>query len=205
MRVRLAHANPTLMIGLGLVAAACGATAASSMPYPLTSVNVTTATLDRGPETILTDSRGFTLYLFTPEKDGAFACIGACLNSWHALLLPAGTDAASSAEALPGKLGVVVRPGGARQVTYNEWPLYTFVGDERPGDITGQGIANQWFVVKSVMSPDGDNDSDGTAVPSPSPSGAPRKSPAPRPTPNPAFNDNDGDNSGGSSDGDGNG
>jgi predicted lipoprotein with Yx(FWY)xxD motif len=32
-------------------------------------------------------------------------------------------------------------PSG-RQVTYDGWPLYRFVGDSAPGEALGQGIAN---------------------------------------------------------------
>jgi hypothetical protein len=39
-----------------------------------------------------------------------------------------------------GSLAAVKRPGGIMQVTYNGMPLYTFVGDHKPGDANGQGI-----------------------------------------------------------------
>jgi predicted lipoprotein with Yx(FWY)xxD motif len=37
-------------------------------------------------------------------------------------------------------------------VTYNEMPLYYWVGDEQPGDTTGQDVNQVWYVV----SPEGD-------------------------------------------------
>jgi hypothetical protein len=39
-----------------------------------------------------------------------------------------------------GSLGTVKRPGGAIQVTFKGMPLYTFVGDTKPGEAKGQGI-----------------------------------------------------------------
>ena len=51
-------------------------------------------------------------------------------------------------------LGTTHRTDGTVQVTYNKWPLYTWVIDSAPGDATGQGINNlggRWY----VLSPNG--------------------------------------------------
>jgi len=49
---------------------------------------------------------------------------------------------------LPGKLGMITRPGGVRQVTLNGYPLYTYSGDKAPGQATGNGIEGAWHVIK---------------------------------------------------------
>ena len=163
-------------------------------------------------ETILTDARGRTLYLFSPEKDGRVVTTPDVLRDWPALQVAEDAAAPTSDAALPGKLGTVTRPDGVRQATYNEWPLYTHVGDEKPGEVTGEGIDNQWFAVPAVMPADADNDADGTqpaAAPAqpaaPATAAAPTQAPAAPPRQAPVFNDGDGDNRGGPSDGDGNG
>ena len=44
------------------------------------------------------------------------------------------------------------RAGGARQVTYNGWPLYLWQGDQEPGQATGQADdMGLWY----VLSPSG--------------------------------------------------
>jgi predicted lipoprotein with Yx(FWY)xxD motif len=50
------------------------------------------------------------------------------------------------------KFGNTTRKDGTTQVTYNGWPLYYFAKDKQPGDVTGQGVTNNWYVV----SPSGD-------------------------------------------------
>jgi predicted lipoprotein with Yx(FWY)xxD motif len=40
----------------------------------------------------------------------------------------------------------IERPDGARQVTYDGQPLYFYVGDRGPGETTGHGIGDIWFV-----------------------------------------------------------
>ncbi|WP_338177051.1 hypothetical protein [Candidatus Dormiibacter inghamiae] len=210
--------------GLSLwAAAACGgatnqsdggATAATPRP------TLTTAVRGNLGE-VLTDGQGRTLYHFLPEKDRKVSCTGSCATIWPPLLVP-GSTGPTQASGLPGAVGVVTRPDGRTQVTYNEWPLYTFSGDKRPGDVAGQGIAGSWFVQTAQTPVDQDSDHDGTTAPAPSPAAAPAPTSAPAPPPPPgatpipapppggsasppAFNDGDGDNRGGRSDGDGNG
>jgi predicted lipoprotein with Yx(FWY)xxD motif len=44
-----------------------------------------------------------------------------------------------------GTLGSFTRADNGTQVTYNNMPLYYFIGDKAPGDVTGQGVGNAWF------------------------------------------------------------
>ena len=91
----------------------------------------------------LVDSKGLTLYTYTKDTPGVSNCSGDCLTNWPALVsqgnLVAGSD-------VTGKLGEITRSDGAMQVTYNDMPLYYFSGDTNPGDTTGQGKDDVWFV-----------------------------------------------------------
>jgi predicted lipoprotein with Yx(FWY)xxD motif len=208
-------------LGVGLLAVACGgststgpSSAAATPPSSSIVVKTASAMVAGRPETILTDGKGRSLYLFTPEKDGNVQTTPATLKVWQALVLPGAGAMAIGDPEVPGKLGAVTRPDGTRQVTYNEWPLYTFSGDTKPGDVNGQGVANQWFLVQAVMAQDADNDFDGTqpapmatpaAQPAPAQATPQAAAPAQRPVAQPGFNDGDADNRGGPNDGDGNG
>ena len=51
----------------------------------------------------------------------------------------------------PTLVGTAILPDGSLIVTYNLMPLYYFIDDLAPGDVTGQNVNQVWFVV----SPDG--------------------------------------------------
>jgi predicted lipoprotein with Yx(FWY)xxD motif len=46
-----------------------------------------------------------------------------------------------------GTLATFTRDDGSQQVTYNGMALYLYQSDAAPGDTTGQGVGNNWFVV----------------------------------------------------------
>jgi predicted lipoprotein with Yx(FWY)xxD motif len=89
-------------------------------------------------KTILTATNGHTLYSLSIERHGKFACTKAsgCTALWHPLTVAAGVMPKG-----PVKLGTVKRPeGGTIQVTYRGLPLYTFIQDEKAGQIEGEGV-----------------------------------------------------------------
>jgi predicted lipoprotein with Yx(FWY)xxD motif len=95
---------------------------------------------------ILTDSAGMTLYVFKNDTPGTSACTGTCAQNWPALTIPAGAMPIAGT-GITGQLGVIQRPDGTDQVTYNDMPLYRFHGDMKPGDANGQGLLNgAWSV-----------------------------------------------------------
>jgi len=95
---------------------------------------------------LLTDSQGKTLYLFTNDKPGVSNCSGECATFWPPLTidsssLPTGPDSIAAG------LGATTRDDGTQQVTYNGVPLYYWAKDTKPGDTLGQGVNGVWFVV----------------------------------------------------------
>ncbi len=120
---------------------------------------------------------GHTLYLFLGDEAGrpTPTCTGTCAVNWPPLLLATSGGDTETSTAGAGidtsLLGTVAHPDGGTQVTYNSWPLYFFGGDQAPGDTTGQGVGQKWFVVDSAGKPAGPNapvitsQPGGTAVP----------------------------------------
>ncbi|HEX3723421.1 MAG TPA: hypothetical protein VHV31_11545, partial [Nitrolancea sp.] len=83
---------------------------------------------------ILTNSDGMTLYIYTKDTPGKSVCDGDCAASWPPLTVD-GTPTAP--DGVTGKLGTITRADGSMQLTYNDQPLYTFIGDTKAGDTTG--------------------------------------------------------------------
>lgn len=93
---------------------------------------------------ILTDSKGMTLYTYAKDTPGTSNCYDQCAVNWPPLIV---TDPPTAPDGVTGKLGTTTRKDGKLQVTYNGKPLYLFVGDTKAGDTTGQNVGNVWFIV----------------------------------------------------------
>ncbi len=91
---------------------------------------------------VLTDQRGMTLYTFDRDTEGRSACTGQCAANWPPFAAPA--DAQPS-----GAYSVIVREDGSRQWAYHGKPLYTWIRDAKPGDISGDGFLNgAWHIAQ---------------------------------------------------------
>jgi predicted lipoprotein with Yx(FWY)xxD motif len=96
----------------------------------------------------LTSADGMTLYTFKNDEPGVSNCADECLEAWPPLTVSS-ADALAAPEGLSGELGTIEREDGALQVTYNGWPVYFWQGDAAPGDTTGQGVGDVWFVAST--------------------------------------------------------
>jgi predicted lipoprotein with Yx(FWY)xxD motif len=149
-------------LAASLLLAACGSSssssttssAASTQPAAQTSTTSSSPVVKSASNslgTILVDSQGMTLYHLSGEVNGKFICTStACLGVWHPLIAP--SSGTPSGEV--GSLGTVKRPEGTVQVTYKGTPLYTFTGDQQPGETKGQGIKDvgTWSVITTSSS-----------------------------------------------------
>jgi predicted lipoprotein with Yx(FWY)xxD motif len=133
-------------VAVSSLLAACGSSSATSSslspaaPQPSRGAGaaaVKTASVSSLGASVLVDPRGLTLYHLSGEQNGKWICTStACVKAWHPVAAP--TDGAPSGDV--GSLGTIKRPGGAVQVTFKGMPLYSFVGDTKPGEAKGQGI-----------------------------------------------------------------
>jgi predicted lipoprotein with Yx(FWY)xxD motif len=97
---------------------------------------------------ILVDGRGRALYLFTREGASKARCYGACADAWPVFYargkLRAGSGASQSL------VGTTRRRDGRKQATYAGHPLYYYVTDRAPGQVTCQNVTEYggtWLVV----------------------------------------------------------
>jgi predicted lipoprotein with Yx(FWY)xxD motif len=124
-------------VGTGVAAAAAG-----------TAVGSERVKLGR----VLVNSSGRALYVSTRDPNGHTTCTGSCAQRWQPLL---GTSAvARSGSGLNQRLlGVIKRPAGGTQVTYDHHPLYTFVGDKSAKTTSGEGateFGGRWYLISTT-------------------------------------------------------
>ena len=121
--------------------------------------------------TVLADASGRTLYLFAKDEKNKSTCTGGCAQTWPPLL---SKDAPKAGEGVTAvMLGTITRADGFTQVTYNGLPLYYFARDEKPGDVKGQNVGGNWFVVN----PAGEAVKPVAAAPPSAPATAPMSAP----------------------------
>lgn len=96
---------------------------------------------------------GFVLYRF--DKDGNNPAKSNCNDDCEKIWPPAFTKDGEkpTLKGVDSKLvGTVTRADGSKQLTLKGWPLYTYIGDTKPGQWKGQNVGGTWFVIE----PDGD-------------------------------------------------
>ena len=118
------------------------ALAAASYAFTAFAQTAPTKTGDSEKGKVLTDQKGMTLYVFDKDEAGKSACNGPCATNWPPLM--AVGDAKSEAD-----YTVIIRDDGSKQWAYKGKPLYTWVKDTKPGDISGDGVAaNTWHIAR---------------------------------------------------------
>jgi predicted lipoprotein with Yx(FWY)xxD motif len=98
-----------------------------------------------GNTTVITDAKGFTLYAFAPDTPAKSNCNGSCSHYWPPLKGPV-----TAGPGVTGKIATIKRSDGSTQATYNGHPLYTYIGDTKPGQDTGNNLnlsGGYWHVV----------------------------------------------------------
>jgi predicted lipoprotein with Yx(FWY)xxD motif len=117
-----------LLLALSLAAAGPASTSAGSSGALLKLGKV-------GGVSVLTNARGYTLYLFVPDPPDKSTCYGTCAAYW-----PPVTGTPTASTGVTGRLGTIRRADGGNQVTYDGHPLYSYVGDSGPGQANGNNI-----------------------------------------------------------------
>jgi predicted lipoprotein with Yx(FWY)xxD motif len=152
MKRLLIPAVAVVAVAFALAVAACGGGGSTSSSAPPSAGGATVSTEQIGDAgTVLVDSNGQALYTNDQEKGSMVLCDGACLSFWTPLTV----SGAPKGDSLDGKLGVITRPDGKKQVTFNGKLLYTFYEDN-PGEVAGDGFKDAfdgqqftWNVVHS--------------------------------------------------------
>ena len=137
----LAALGATLAVGAG------AATRSSSAASGGTVIKLRSSGIGK----VVSDSRGFVLYMFLGDKGKRSSCYGTCAGYWPAVLTKAKPRASAGAKA--GLLGTTKRKDGTLQVTYAGHPLYRFALDSKAGQTKGEGLDDfgaHWWAVSAA-------------------------------------------------------
>jgi predicted lipoprotein with Yx(FWY)xxD motif len=99
---------------------------------------------------VLVGANGRTLYRYTVDSKGVNRCtsVAVCNKYWPAVLVKATAKPTAGTGVKASLLGTIkAKAAGMRQVTYAGYPLYTFAGDSKSGQVNGEGFEKQWYVV----------------------------------------------------------
>jgi predicted lipoprotein with Yx(FWY)xxD motif len=137
-----------LLAASAVTLSACGggasSTTAGSPSTPSQGLHTASTSLGK----VLVDGAGKTVYMLSADGANKSTCDATCLAVWPAVV--------------PGhaKLGVTTgstkTPGGAMTATVGGQPVYTFVNDHGPGDVTGEGLnefGGTWYAVSASGKP----------------------------------------------------
>ena len=152
----------SLALGAAAAAAACSSSS-SAAAAPSSSAPASSATASAsasaltisvksvpGVGNVLVNGQGKTLYMLTSEKGGKITCTASngCTKVWPETVVVTGTKATAGSGVQSALLGTVTGASGSPEVTYNNWPLYTFVEDKKPGEDNGtdsKAFGASWY------------------------------------------------------------
>jgi predicted lipoprotein with Yx(FWY)xxD motif len=101
---------------------------------------------------VLVNAKGRTLYMFVPDKQKRVTCVKSCASIWPPLKAAKGEKLTGKNGAETRLLGLDKDPSGGYVVTYDKWPLYTYLPDTKPGQATGQAVNSAgglWYVLST--------------------------------------------------------
>jgi predicted lipoprotein with Yx(FWY)xxD motif len=98
---------------------------------------------------VVVDAQGRTLYRLSADGKNHATCDASCQHYWPATV-------AGKAHGITGTVGSTALPGGGTTQTVGGWPVYTYSGDQNPGDVNGEGInefGGTWYAVSTNGAP----------------------------------------------------
>lgn len=139
------------IVAVALVATAVAFAAGGASKHRAASVKVSSRSV-AGLGKILVNSKGMTLYMFVPDKHKKVTCHGVCAKIWPPLFVPTGAKLVAAGGVKQALLGTDKDSTGGRVATYHGWPLYGYLGDRKPGDVSGQKVnmnGGLWYVLST--------------------------------------------------------
>ena len=140
--------SAALLVLAALALAGCGGGGSAARPTTKDGRPATLGVANDNLGKVLVNSQGRTLYLFKKDSGTMSNCTGACATDWPPLRANGKPTVGTGTNA--SLVGTIMRTDGKPQVTYNNHPVYLFVGDGKAGDTKGQGVSAfgaSWFAL----------------------------------------------------------
>jgi predicted lipoprotein with Yx(FWY)xxD motif len=138
-KVVTSHTARRLVVIGGFLLAAlagCGSAPQGTTPPEQPSGPVSTRDLP-GTGMVLVDTLGRTLYFTDSETAGGIKCTADCMKLWVPAMAPSDKPQGAG-------VGVVQRPDGTKQLTYQDKPLYTFTLDSKDKPASGDKASDSF-------------------------------------------------------------
>ncbi len=117
---------------------------AQTTPISKRNVSVTTEGVSN-TVTVLTDTVGKTLYIFTNDQKTVkgSSCNEGCATQWPPLL-------ATDSDKANGRFSIIERDDKSKQWAYHNMPLYRFAADSLADDALGENVNTKWYVAEAI-------------------------------------------------------
>jgi predicted lipoprotein with Yx(FWY)xxD motif len=144
---KLSYRNFAAIAAVASGAAILGSVVLSTVSSASSSPTTITVAQNKTWGSTLTLKNGDTIYRLTKDSKNMSVCTGKCATIWVPVLLASGQKTAVGVGV--SKLGSFARANGTHQVTYEGIPLYTFTGDKKAGQVTGnvKDTWGQWWSI----------------------------------------------------------
>jgi predicted lipoprotein with Yx(FWY)xxD motif len=159
MRIRLPIVAALLAGALAALAQASSGTDGSAISADRAAHPTASTATVRGPKLaivkssygkVLANGRGRALYLFTADSGKTSDCYGECARVWPPYIVKSKPRAVDGAK--PGLVGTTRRADGRLQATYAGHPVYYYIGDNAPREVTCQAVeefGGIWYVLRA--------------------------------------------------------
>jgi predicted lipoprotein with Yx(FWY)xxD motif len=126
-------------------------------PVGATGPNKTVLSASMNDTFSLFPNASFPVYTLSTDSGHTSACQGQCALTWLPVLTSGRPEIGRGGD--QDALGVIVRPDGTHQVTYNGQPLYLYSGDayipgipgvSGPASINGAGVTSPWGAFNTI-------------------------------------------------------
>ena len=124
-------------IAVCLVAIAALAVAAQTAPAARQDTmkpQLVKTIVDKQLGRVLTTAGTRAIYVWNKEPKGKIRCTGACAKAWPPVSSRRASSCRCTSQGIKGDFGTIRRANGARQLTFNKRPLYTYA-HEKPGQV----------------------------------------------------------------------